>query len=360
MYNANLGLSPFHLAVAKAPDHIVIIDFKGIIIYANKAAVDATGYSLNEMIGKKFGSHELWGRLMSRGFYQNLWKTVRHNKSSFTAEVANKRKDGKRYTAALSIFPVLDRHENITSFVCIEKNITKEKQLKTDFLYLAAHQLTSPLTSISLALDLLLRDNYGPFRKQQRRALKEIQRDLHGLANLIRAFLNVSKIELGIFTIESESIDLRAVLEEILNQARPYIERKKLNLSTNYEPALPAVTANRDIVKMIIHNLLSNAIKYTPAEGNITLALKTKGKVVIMAVSDTGWGIPYDQQQKIFAKFFRGRNILEKDASGTGLGLYLAKVLLKALGGKIWFRSKENQGTTFYAAIPLSAQSTPK
>ena len=105
---------------------------------------------------------------------------------------------------------------------------------------------------------------------------------------------------------------------------------------------------------MVIQNLLSNAIKYTPEGGKIEISLSVdEKKNLILKVSDTGYGIPKNQQDKIFTKLFRADNVIGKDTEGTGLGLYIAKSIVEQAGGKIWFESKENIGTTFYVSLVI-------
>jgi two-component system sensor histidine kinase VicK len=108
---------------------------------------------------------------------------------------------------------------------------------------------------------------------------------------------------------------------------------------------------------MVFQNLLSNAVKYTPEGGEIRMTLAFDGgkRNVLFEISDTGYGIPKRQQGKIYTKFFRADNVKAKDTEGTGLGLYLAKSIVEHLGGKIWFVSGEDEGTTFFVALPTEA-----
>ncbi len=99
--------------------------------------------------------------------------------------------------------------------------------------------------------------------------------------------------------------------------------------------------------------MLSNALKYTPGSGLVNLEIRKQGPDALIKVSDNGYGIPEDQKGKIFTKLFRADNAKEADPHGTGLGLYIVKSILERTGGKVWFESKENEGTTFFATIPL-------
>jgi len=107
---------------------------------------------------------------------------------------------------------------------------------------------------------------------------------------------------------------------------------------------------------MVVQNLLSNSVKYTPEKGKIeiSLTLDSKKKMLLFKVSDNGYGIPKNQQDKIFTKLFRADNVRGKDTEGTGLGLYIVKAIIDNSGGKVWFESKEDKGTTFYVTLPYN------
>jgi signal transduction histidine kinase len=113
------------------------------------------------------------------------------------------------------------------------------------------------------------------------------------------------------------------------------------------------------IVKEVISNLVSNGIKYTPEEGSVVITVRPRQADILVEVTDSGWGIPEANQDKIFSKFFRGQNVVKRETTGTGLGLYLVKGLLDVLGGRIWFTSEENKYTTFSFTLPR-ARRLPK
>ena len=118
--------------------------------------------------------------------------------------------------------------------------------------------------------------------------------------------------------------------------------------------------SDKNVVKIVLHNLLSNAAKYTPERGMVVFKTKLEKDRLLFIVRDSGWGIPADEQEKIFSQFYRAENIKTKEAGGIGLGLYMSKLLLKAINGKIWFASRENEGTTFYLSLPLVEYSQNK
>lgn len=141
-----------------------------------------------------------------------------------------------------------------------------------------------------------------------------------------------------------------------LKEFKLHILEKKLIFQEKYDSNIPPVLADPKLLTIVFQNLLSNAIKYTPEEGKIELSisLNNKKNAVLLKISDTGCGIPKDQQNKIFTKLFRADNAREKDTEGTGLGLYIAKAIIDHSGGFARFKSEENKGTTFYVTLPLA------
>lgn len=135
-----------------------------------------------------------------------------------------------------------------------------------------------------------------------------------------------------------------------LNQT---IQKKGLNIIKEYGPNLSAVKIDPKLARIILQNLITNAVQYTPTKGQINIGIDRNGSKLKITVKDTGIGIPLSQQANVFKKLFRAENI-KKETKGSGLGLYMIKILLEQINGKIWFESKEGHGTTFHAHIPIS------
>jgi signal transduction histidine kinase len=130
-------------------------------------------------------------------------------------------------------------------------------------------------------------------------------------------------------------------------------DHKSLVLSTETQGnASTAIKTDPLIVKEVVTNLVSNAIKYTPEGGTVKIQVRPRRADIMVKVSDSGWGIPEQSQEQVFSKFFRAQNVVKRETTGTGLGLYLVKGLLDLLGGKIWFNSVEGEGTSFYFTLP--------
>lgn len=349
-------LKKFQLAVEDASDHIVITDPEGVILYANKAVEGITGFSNKEVVGKKAGNKDLWGGLMDKEIYKKFWDTIKNKKETFTGEFKNKRKNGEEYYAAASVSPVLDDNGEVIFFVGIERDITREKEIdkaKTEFVSLASHQLRTPLSAINWYTEMLMAGDAGKITKTQKDYLEEVYNGSNRMVNLVNALLNVSRIDLGTFAVDPENIDLKKISDEIIKELSPKIKSKKMKIETKYDLKLKEIKADPKLVGIIFQNLISNAVKYTSDGGKVKVKIEIKKPNVLISVLDDGFGIPKDQQSKIFNKLFRADNVREKETDGTGLGLYIVKSIVEQSGGKIWFESKENKGTKFYVELPL-------
>ena len=354
-------LEKFKLAVDNASDHIIITDKDGIVLYANQAMEKITGISIKEAIGKKAGS--LWGGLMDRKFYEKFWRVILKEKKIFLGEVKNKRKNGKIYYTKVSVSPILDHNKKVTFFVGTERDITQEKEIdiaKTEFVSLASHQLRTPLSTVSWYAEMLLSGDAGKLNNDQLSYLKEIYQGNKRMVELVNSLLNVSRIELGTFIVEPQTIDLTKLIEQSFNEFTVVIKKKKLSVSKHFQNNLPPAKVDPKLIKIIFDNLISNAVKYTMANGKISLDVKTDSKNFIINLRDSGIGIPKEQQQNIFTKLFRADNVRVIDTEGTGLGLYMVQSILNATDCSISVESEENKGTSVIVLIPLSGMKQKK
>ncbi len=347
-------LQKFQLAVENANEHVIITDADGNILYVNPAAERITGYSRRESIGAR---PSLWGNLMTKEFYANLWRIIRDEKKVFTGEITNRRKSGELYQAIVNISPILGAGGEVKFFVGLERDVTLERNIdkaKTEFVSLASHQLRTPLSAINWYTEMLLAGDAGKINAVQKRYLEEVYQGGQRMVGLVNVFLNVSRIELGTFVIEPEPVNLQEAAQIALKELRLIIREKKIKVTATYDAKLPSILLDPKLINIIFQNLLSNAVKYTPAEGAVSLEVSQDEKNAIIRVSDTGCGIPRNQQAKIFSKLFRADNAASQETEGTGLGLYIVKAIIDRLGGSIRFESEQDKGTTFFVTLPLA------
>jgi signal transduction histidine kinase len=220
---------------------------------------------------------------------------------------------------------------------------------------LAAHQLRTPISAIGWYAEMMLSGDAGELTSEQKKYLNQIYNANKRMIDMVKSFLNVSRIEMNSMIFATEETNLANLLDDVIAEQKQKIIDNKIELTVNCDKDMPKLFIDLRKVRMVFQNLLSNAIKYTPTNGKITIQTKTEPdkKQVLISFSDTGYGIPADEKDKIFTKLFRAKNVLEMSTDGTGLGLYVAKNILDNSGGKIWFESEENKGTTFFLTLPL-------
>jgi PAS domain S-box-containing protein len=350
---ATKDLQKFKQAVDNATDQIVITDSEGIVIYGNHAVETTTGYTVEEAVGKKAAS--LWKEPQPKEYYEKMWKTIKIDKKPFVDVLQNRHKSGRVYDASVTIFPVLNEKKEISFFVSIERDITKEMEIdraKSEFVSLASHQLRTPLSAIKWYSEMLINGDAGKINEDQKEYLSEIYKGNERMVDLVNALLNTSRLELGTFTIDSRELDPVKILEEEVKAQKHHVDSKKQKITVSTDK-FEGVKADNKMLRIIFQNLVSNAVKYTPEKGKIDVFLKNKNeKDIEFTVKDSGYGIPKDQQDKIFTKLFRADNVRALDTTGTGLGLYIIKSIIEHVGGEISFESEKDKGTEFRVVFP--------
>jgi len=240
--------------------------------------------------------------------------------------------------------------------VVVFRDVSKEREVdraKTEFVSLASHQLRTPLSSVNWFAEMLLAGDAGKLTKQQNEFIQKIYDGNQRMVDLVNALLNVSRIELGTFSVEPEPTDIVEISKSVIEELTPQVKEKKLKIEEKYEK-IPKFSADPKLVRIVLQNLLSNAVKYTPEKGKVSADISLKNNNILIEIKDSGYGIPKDQQDKIFTKLFRADNVREKETEGTGLGLYIVKSIVDNSGGSISFDSAEDKGTTFHVSLPLS------
>jgi PAS domain S-box-containing protein len=348
-----LETKKFSQAVESATDGVVIVKINGDIMYVNPAWEKLTGYSASEVIGKK--PRVLSSSKTNEKVYGRMWDTLSAGKPFVTDEILDVRKNGEEYQVQLAIFPILEGGKT-QFYVLVEQDITDRKEIdraKTEFVSLASHQLRTPLSTTNWYTELLLERGTGNLNEKQRKYLEEIYKSNKNMIDLVSTLLNVSRIELGTLKVDLGEVSPAALMENVIAAEKVSLDRADIKLVSEIEDDVPKIKSDEKLLRMVFQNLVSNAIKYTPNGGRVTVILR-KGEDggIEVQVADTGMGIPEKDQGRIFTKMFRADNVREKKVEGTGLGLYIVKSVIEYFGGKIWFKSAEDKGSTFYVTLP--------
>jgi len=327
------------------PDLVAILDQKHRIVRVNRAMADKLGRNADQCVG-----------LNCYTCVHNAERPVANCPHSLTladgkehiAEVEEKSLGG---TFLVSTTPLFGKDGKLTGSVHVARDITERKKVekaKDEFISLASHQLRTPLSSIALSSELLLRGVAGKMDLLQKQYMKEIFKATKRMTLLINNLLNVSRVEMGNFQTRSESLDVASTIREIAKGLAPLAAEKNLKIEKDLDQKIAPIKFDTNSFGIIFENILANAIRYTPRHGAITVETSEENGEVLLKVADTGCGIPEKQKSKIFSKSFRADNAKEVSSEGAGLGLYMARIAAERGGAKIWFESEEGKGTTFF------------
>ncbi|MBI2984196.1 MAG: PAS domain S-box protein [Candidatus Kerfeldbacteria bacterium] len=356
----------FQQAVESSTDGVMMMTPQAEIAYVNPAWQRQSGFPAAMIIGQNLD------RVISEhtplDVRQQLRRHLQEGQPFFSEAIFARRQDDQEYQIQLSIVPVHE-DDRVVFLVGLQQDITQRMEVdkaKTEFVSLASHQLRTPLSTINWYTERLLGGDLGPVNESQQKYLQEIYDSNQRMTKLVNDLLNVSRLELGTFVVEPEPTDIKRIIHETITDLTALIQHKRLTVDEQYDRGLQPMSLDPNLMRLIIQNLVTNAAKYTSEGGHVSIiiSLAKEGQTIedqrvtvpslVAQVADNGVGIPADQQSKIFTKLFRADNAREKVPDGTGLGLYMVKSIIDHSGGRIWFRSKENRGSTFVVAIPLS------
>ncbi len=233
------------------------------------------------------------------------------------------------------------------------ERVRQASEAKSAFISEISHELRNPLASIKGYTDLILEGKAGPLSERHEEFLKKVRSNAERMQKLLEDLSNLSKIEAGQIPLNIAPLQVKEVVEEVASLYREKAEGNGLSLQVDIEEGLPPLKADKLRLAQILSNLLENACSYTPQGGRITIRACRDDRFIRIEVADTGIGIPFEEQPKIFQRFFRGSHPMVRGKHGTGLGLHITKKLVEMQGGEIWFRSVPGQGTTFIFTLPV-------
>ncbi len=232
------------------------------------------------------------------------------------------------------------------------REVERANRLKSEFLASMSHELRTPLHSISGFADLLKEQIAGELNEKQKHYVERIKNAANHLLSLINDILDLSKIEAGRLELHQQPFEVSQSLTEVLDSLAPLITEKSLELENSVPPDI-TLLADRMRFKQILLNLLSNAVKFTPNGGKIRITSSASERSLEMSVSDTGIGIPSEEQAAIFDEFHQVSETTKGIKEGTGLGLPITRHLVESHSGKIWVESELGKGSRFTFRLPL-------
>ena len=327
------------------PDAVAIVDLEGRVEVATELAGTAFGLWPNTRIFD-----------LSSGWITNLFnEALRTGQSpqlkSLQKVVQHFVKGEERYFRPEAA-PILDTERQPTGVILVFQDVTQlreQDEIKGGVIATVSHQLKSPLTSIRMAIHLLLEEKVGPLTEKQVELLVAAREDSDRLHGILTNLLDISRIESGRDQMEFHAVSARSMVLEALEPFRRTAQDQGLTLSIELPEDLPEVWVDSARINLVFSNLLSNAFKYTSPGGKILLQAKADEERVQFSVSDTGGGIPSQYLPKIFEPFFRVP--AQGKETGAGLGLAIVKEIVEAHTGTVGVESQEGQGSTFMFTV---------
>jgi PAS domain S-box-containing protein len=232
--------------------------------------------------------------------------------------------------------------------------IKKIERMKSDFVSMVSHEIRSPMNSLLMQMKVILDGLAGDVTDKQREILERASGKMQSLTNMVSELLDLARIEAGLVVNEKETIDIRALLEDQVDFHLAAAQAKNISLHLEQLPVLQTIQANRRGMEEVFTNLITNAIKYSPRDGRISLSATLENEYVAVTVRDTGFGIPEEDIDEIFTRFYRVKDSNTREIHGTGLGLAIVKSIVDAHHGRIKVASKLGQGAAFTVLLPYA------
>lgn len=254
--------------------------------------------------------------------------------------------------------PFLDIRGKTVGALAVFDDITAIQRLdalKSEYVSTVAHEIASPLSSVLNQLQNLAQGLAGSLNDRQSHIVERARGRIQGIINLSKDLLDLAKIEAGAMGEAEERLDLAVILEESVDIMRPGAEAKEQNIALDMDAQLPKVQGVARELQEVFVNLVSNAVRYTPNGGSIEVIVRQEQDFVVVQVKDNGYGIPADEQSKIFERFYRVKDANTRQIVGTGLGLPIVKRVVESCGGTIQLSSRPGKGSTFTVRLPAAA-----
>jgi PAS domain S-box-containing protein len=362
---AEARLRTLSRTVEQNPASIIITNTKGNIEYVNPKFTQITGYSFEEVQGKK--SRILNSGHASPELFDNMWNTIKSGEV-WQNEYLNRKKDKTKFWENATISPLLDYKGQITNFIIISEDVSEKKKmmddlvqakkkaeesdhLKTAFLHNISHEIRTPMNAI-VGFSSLLNDR-DLTDENCNRFTNIIIQSSNQLLSIITDIVNIATLEAGQEKIWEKDVNLNSTLALLYDQFLAKIRNTDINLA--YTTSLlnkdAYIKADETKLNEILSNLISNALKFT-REGEIQFGYHVKDNFLEFYVKDTGIGIPSEMHEEIFKRFRQIELSYARQLTGSGLGLSISKAYVELLGGKIWVESEEGKGSTFFFTIP--------
>jgi PAS domain S-box-containing protein len=329
---------------------LILVDSNNRILHINPAAERLLDLSQDSI------DKDITGLIHNDELIQIEQTPSKNENANFVSEITLIHHDEKLVLRTIAS-PFLDENGQTLGTVYLFDDITREKeidQMKSDFISLVSHELRTPLTSIIGFVSFILDGKAGTINDKQRNSLTRVQRQSKRLAALINDLLDISRIESGRIQMEQAPISILDIATQRIEEIRPQADEKSIQLKLIAPESVSQILGDEARMGQVFTNLIGNAIKFTPNNGEVSVKVEADGNLLHVEVIDTGPGIPPEERQKIFDKFYQLSDISTRQQGGSGLGLSISKSIVEAHGGKLWIDDgNQGRGSNFQFVLPL-------
>lgn len=345
----------FYKAIlASLGEGMISVDMEGVILSVNRAFEKMLGWKQDEVVGKRLA--EIIPREDEEGNKINIEERMLLQIFSGSLPFFYFVRKDKTRLPVNSVINPITIDQKIIGAVEVFHDLTREKvleKLRMDFLTLAAHQLRTPLSGTKWLIETMKRGVLGPLNDKQRDYMNEIYGANERMIKLVSDMINVLRLESGAATIKKETVSVSDLGENLSVKTEDAVAKGKIifrNALKNYKTV--AIETDAALLQSILECFVVNAVSYSQPGQEVVCDAKEEADAVTFSVKDSGIGIPKDEQERIFERFYRASNAKQIRPDGTGLGLYTASILADKIGAKASFESEEGKGSTFYLRVP--------
>jgi PAS domain S-box-containing protein len=347
------------VTLSSMADAVVAVDADDRIMLLNKAAEQITDWQFQQAKGKPVdGVIKICNEQTAQPIESPIDK-VRESRKLETGtdhDILISR-SGRQYPVSATAAPIRKNDGNMTGIVMVFRDVSQQREIdgmKSDFISSVSHELRTPLTSIKAYAETMLYDK-NMTEQTRFEFLQIINEESDRLTNLINGILEISKIESGTIEIVRSRVRAADVLKRGAEELRHVAEKKHITFNCDIDENIPELLGDENKIHSMFTNLITNAIKFTPENGVITVSAKMRGEELVIKVSDTGLGIPQNDLNKIFGRFYRVHRP-GKQIQGTGLGLAIVREIVIRHDGRIDVESELDKGSTFTVYLPVFLQ----
>lgn len=337
-------------------DGIMILGADHVIDSINLALARMTGWPVEEAQGVQHDRVIRWARREPGPDLgeatENGWP--RNEQSTLYVEGDLRHINGSTLSVGITYAPLFDDDGELMTIITNVRDITKfreAEEAKTTFISVISHELKTPVALIKGYASTLNRPDIDWKKEVVLDSLTVIEEEADRLTGLIDNLLDATRLQFGTLVLRMTALDIRKMAEQVAEKFR--VQIIKHTIAVSFPDDFPFVGGDQQRLEQVFKNLIGNAIKYSPAGGEIRISGQALANAVQISIGDQGIGIPPEQQEFIFDRFYRVDNVLSRETEGAGLGLYIVKSIIDAHGGHVWVESESGKGTTFFFTLPL-------